>query len=89
MFNPLEQIVTEGKSSSVTGFAASCGWNKHPKLESEISYLEGGDGDLILPFIEVFYRQINREPKADQGGEGPQKSVHRGKRPLDRFILQV
>ena len=60
-----------------------------PKLESEINYLEGGDGDPILPFIEVFYRQINREPKADQGGEGPQKSVHRGKRPLKRFILQV
>ena len=54
MFKPLEQIVTEGKSSSVTGFAASCGWNKHPKLESEINYLEGGDGDPILPFIEVF-----------------------------------
>ena len=42
---------------------------------SSIHYLEGGDGDPILPVIEVADRPVDREPKTHKGDEGPKKSV--------------
>ena len=56
---------------------------------SSIHYLEGGDGDPILPVIEVADRPVYGEPKTHKGDEGPKKSVGQGTRPGEDIAHSV